>query len=135
MTWVAVYSFFKKYWKHILVVVALIILLVYIISLRVSISNKEKEIDTLKNNLFVVESALKNREDIIKIQEESMRIYNDALEKQRINEIHHKERIIENKETIREYVESKRSDEDLEKLYNFKNSRWKSIDNIVWWEK
>lgn len=136
MTFAGAVLFFKTYWKQILIGLAVIALTIYIFSLRSSIRSKEEEIATLKNNIFVVESALKNREDIIKIQEASMEIFNEALEKQKVSEIHYKERVIENKEVIREYVESKRSEEELQKLYDFKNNRWKSINNsIIWWEK
>lgn len=136
MTWLAIGTFFKTYWKQLLIGVAVIALTIYIFSLRSSIRSKEEEIATLKNNLFVMESALENREDIIRIQEASMEIYNEALEKQKTSEVHYKERVIENKEVIREYVESKKSEEELQKLYEFKNNRWKSINNtIVWWEK
>ena len=133
--WTGVWSFIKVWWKEILAVVLLAITLIYIVTLRTKLGNRDEEISNLKFNVQVVESALDNRDKIIEIQQKSMKIFEALSEKEREADVVHKQTIIKNKEVIREYVESKKDPEDLKKLYDYENNQWNEIKTLVEWYK
>lgn len=140
-----VFQFIKTYWKQILIAGIIIALAIYIWILRASNSNLEDDKKELQKELAVMEEVVKSRDEIIQIQNTSMKIFEELTSQEMISETKYKETITNNKEVIKEYVNSERSKEDLEKLYQYENKQWQSIKesvnknspqyNLNWWSE
>lgn len=141
-----VFQFIKTYWKQILIA-GIIALAIYIWILRTNNSNLEDDKKELQKELAVMEEVVKSRDEIIQIQNTSMKIFEDLTSQEKTSETKYKETITNNKEVIKEYVNSERSKEDLEKLYQYENKQWQSIKesvnkksttvqyNLNWWRE
>jgi len=123
--------FIKTYWKQILIAGIIIALAIYIWILRANNSNLEDDKKELQKELAVMEEVVKSRDEIIQIQNTSMKIFEDLTSQEKTSETKYKETITNNKEVIKEYVNSERSKEDLEKLYQYENKQWQSIKESV----
>jgi septum formation inhibitor MinC len=123
--------FVKTYWKQILIGGIIIALGFYVWILRAKNSNLEDDKKELQKELAVMEEVVKSRDEIIQIQNTSMKIFEDLTSQEKTSETKYKETITNNKEVIKEYVNSERSKEDLEKLYQYENKQWKSIKESV----
>jgi len=123
--------FIKTYWKQILIAGIIIALAIYIWILRAKNSNLEDDKKELQKELAVMEEVVKSRDEIIQIQNTSMKIFEDLTSQEKTSETKYKETITNNKEVIKEYVNSERSKEDLEKLYQYENKQWQSIKESV----
>ena len=142
-----VFQFIKTYWKQILIAGIIIVLAIYIWILRANNSNLEDDKKELQKELAVMEEVVKSRDEIIQIQNTSMKIFEDLTSQEKTSETKYKETITNNKEVIKEYVNSERSKEDLEKLYQYENKQWQSIKesvnrnnpvvkyNLNWWSE
>lgn len=142
-----VFQFIKTYWKQILIAGIIIALAIYIWILRANNSNLEDDKKELQKELAVMEEVVKSRDEIIQIQNTSMKIFEDLTSQEKTSETKYKETITNNKEVIKEYVNSERSKEDLEKLYQYENKQWQSIKesvnpksstvqyNLNWWSE
>jgi septum formation inhibitor MinC len=142
-----VFQFIKTYWKQILIAGIIIVLAIYIWILRANNSNHEDDKKELQKELAVMEEVVKSRDEIIQIQNTSMKIFEDLTSQEKTSETKYKETITNNKEVIKEYVNSERSKEDLEKLYQYENKQWQSIKesvnrnnpvvkyNLNWWSE
>lgn len=138
-----IFQFIKTYWKQILIAGIIIALAIYIWILRANNSNLEDDKKELQKELAVMEEVVKSRDEIIQIQNTSMKIFEDLTSQEKTSETKYKETITNNKEVIKEYVNSERSKEDLEKLYQYENKQWQSIKesvnknspqyNLNWW--
>jgi len=126
-----VFQFIKTYWKQILIAGIIIALAIYIWILRANNSNLEDDKKELQKELAVMEEVVKSRDEIIQIQNTSMKIFEDLTSQEKTSETKYKETITNNKEVIKEYVNSERSKEDLEKLYQYENKQWHSIKESV----
>lgn len=142
-----VFQFIKTYWKQILIAGIIIALAIYIWILRASNSNLEDDKKELQKELAVMEEVVKSRDEIIQIQNTSMKIFEELTSQEMISETKYKETITNNKEVIKEYINSERSKEDLEKLYQYENKQWNEIKesinkkspvveyNLNWWSE
>ena len=142
-----IFQFIKTYWKQILIAGIIIALAIYIWILRANNSNLEDDKKELQKELAVMEEVVKSRDEIIQIQNTSMKIFEDLTSQEKTSETKYKETITNNKEVIKEYVNSERSKEDLEKLYQYENKQWQSIKesvnkksttvqyNLNWWRE
>lgn len=138
-------KFFKKYWKEILIIGTIIVVGIYIWSLRTSNFKLKEEKAELFKTISIMEEVVRSREEVIKIQNKSMKIFEEFVNREKESEIQYKETITNNKEVIKEYINSERSKEDLEKLYQYENKQWNEIKesinkkspvveyNLNWW--
>jgi hypothetical protein len=126
-----IWSFILKYWKELLSFTLIFTLLIVIGVYRHTNNKKEKEITELKHSISMLERINKELEEEKKQRElfynESLSILKELQGRETTSETKYKETVVNNKEVIKEYVESKKEPEDLRKLYEWKNSLWENL--------
>lgn len=128
-------AFLKKYWPYIAIVLLLIGLYVGYKYHEARMTGLENQIQSLKTEIVLKDGALKNRDNIIEIQNRAMDIVNFVQEQEKVAEHHYHEKIIENKEVVKEYLDNPDDPEAKKKFYDYKNEQWKGISQMEWFEE
>ena len=129
-----VLAFLKKYWPYIAIILLLVGLYIGYKYHNARMESFQNQITELKTEIKLKDTALENRDQIIEIQNRAMDIVNFVQQAEKEAEHYYHEKIIENKEVVKEYLEKPEDPEKLKKFYEYKNEQWKGISQMEWFE-
>lgn len=135
MSWAVITGFLKKYWKQTIFALLCIAVMTYIFVLRRTLYRLTDKVEKMRTEIAVKDESIRSQEKIIDIQQTSMKIFENLVQKESQAETIHTERVVENKEIIREFVESEKEPKDLQKIYDRENKLWREMYSVLsWWE-
>lgn len=125
-----------KYWREILFVVTVASFYVTVTVMMRQIDSLRNDNSELKTEISLKEEAIRSRDQIISMQERAIGVMEDFAKREAKAEVRHTETIVNNKEIIKEYIESEKAPEDTQKLFDYKNSMYRDIEDILnWWKE
>ncbi len=120
--------FLLKYWYFFTIATVLGFFGFYYYNSERQIEQFKKQTIEMRIQIAMGTEAIKSRDIYIELQNKTIEISKNAEKKEKISEKHYHTTVVNNKKVVKEYLnKTNKTTEDIEKHYNWLNSKWEKI--------